>query len=62
MKSSESVVCLFALTVWLIFIGVMAIMISPWCLLVLLIGFKCNKTDTKNTKPSKNDKKDSDEL
>jgi len=59
MKSSESVVCLFALTVWLIFIGAMSIMISPWCLLIILVGFKCNKTDTKNTK---NDKKDSDEL
>jgi len=58
-KSSESVVCLFVLTVWLIFIGVMAIMISPWCLLIILVGFKCNKTDTKTTK---NDKKDSDEL
>jgi len=45
MKSSDNVVCLIALIVWLVFVGTMAVMISAWCLLVLLLGFKCKKKD-----------------
>jgi len=55
MNSSESVVCLIALIAWLMFVAIISIMISPWCLLVLLLGLKCKKTDTKKYKKEDNE-------
>jgi len=39
--------CAFMFMCWLIFVGSISIMISPWWLLVLLIGFKCKSEDSK---------------
>jgi len=39
--------CAFTFMCWLIFVGTISIMISPWCLLALLIGFKCKQINEK---------------